>query len=571
MKEYRIYFPDEGTDVLANEGATLMEALIAAGIALYAPCGGHGTCGKCVVEIRKPGEALWQQVRACRTRVDGTLEVRLPHGEENLQVLTTGTEGARGAWNPQVRAVKISVPPCTRGMSTSDWTRLKSALCAAVGMEDWKPNLNICRELGKLLAETRGEIWAVVCGDRVLDVCRDEPKIYMAAFDLGTTSIAGYLLHANQQKVAVADGHSNPQAQFGGDVISRADYALSHGTAALAECAQRALDESIERMCAQAGVSRSRVYAVSLAGNTCMHHLFLNISPDSLVHAPYNPTVSEPLVLSAAEYGIHAHPAAPLFLLPVIGGFVGADTVACMLNGDWLRRDKLTLLIDFGTNGELVLGNCYRKVACSTAAGPAFEGAKIQCGMRGAEGAVDRVRVESGRITWHAIGDAEVRGLCGSGLVDLTAALLETGEMDGSGKLQSGEKYVLEGTNVFLSQKDIREIQLAKAAISAGITLMAKRLGVSVEDIEEVNMAGAFGNNINPDSACAIGLIPEVLRSRIIPVGNAAGEGAKLVLTDRKCWDEAGKLARTTEFLELATLPEFQDEFVDALAFLEEE
>jgi uncharacterized 2Fe-2S/4Fe-4S cluster protein (DUF4445 family) len=324
-------------------------------------------------------------------------------------------------------------------------------------------------------------------------------------------------------------------------------------------------------MCRKAGVPRQRVFAVSLVGNTAMHHLFLGIGPDSLVKAPYNPTLSQPLLLRASDWGIGANPEALLFMLPVIGGFVGADTVACLLSGDWLRRERLTLMIDIGTNGELVLGNRQRRVACSTAAGPAFEGAKITCGMRGADGAIDHAWLEGGALRWHVIGEGPAKGICGSGLVDLVAALLESGDISGSGRLAAGERYDIGNTGVYLTQKDVREVQLAKAAMAAGLRLMAGRMGMAIDDIEEVDIAGAFGNYINPDSACAIGLIPAGLRQRIVPVGNAAGAGAKLALTDATAWAEAETLARTTEFLELATLPEFQDEFVEQLNFDDED
>ena len=503
--------------------------------------------------------------------VDGDLEAKLLRGSENLQVLTDSRQQTPAIWRPMVRAVALNVAPCPRGDRLSDWTRLCRALNEALGEHDWAVSLPVCSTLGKLLSVTRGSVWTVVSGNHVLEVRADEPQVYMAAFDLGTTSIAGYLIHVNARRVAVTGGMRNPQAQYGGDVISRADYALAHGPRPLANCARTALDELLSRMCNETGVPTEAVYAVLAAGNTAMHHLLLGITPDSLVHAPYNPVVSQPLSLSARPYGLQAHPEARLYLLPVIGGFVGADTVACLIAGDWLNRDKLTLMIDIGTNGELVMGDKSRRLACSTAAGPAFEGAKIACGMRGAEGAIDHVTLEDGQVRWHVIGGGPAKGLCGSGLVDLIAVLLKTGALDESGRLQDGDTYFIGDTGVYLTQKDVREVQLAKAAMAAGIALLAERLGVEIEDIREVDIAGAFGNYIDPDSACAIGLIPQALRSKIVPVGNAAGEGAKRCLMDESAWHDARQLAETTEFLELATLPQFQDEFVDQLGFPEED
>ena len=559
---YTVNFILENHRVEVAGGTTLLEAQRLADLPTDAPCGGKGSCRKCSVDYRRAGENEWTRELACKVIVDGDMEVRLLRTGEKLQVLTDGAEVTGAAWNPMVEVRRLKVEPCRKGESRSDWSRLCEALGGA-----WQPSLPICRGLGKLLAETKGSVWAVTCGNRILDVQAEEPDAYMAAFDLGTTSIAGYLIHIAGKRVVLTAGMRNPQAQYGGDVISRADYALSNGPKALADCAREAIDGLARKMCIEAGVSWEKIYAVLLAGNTAMHHLFLGISPDSLVHAPYNPVINEPLDLSASHYGLRIHPAARLLTLPVIGGFVGADTVACLISGDWLNREKLTLMIDIGTNGELVLGGRSRRIACSTAAGPAFEGAKITCGMRGAEGAIDHVWLKDGVVGWHIIGEGKARGICGSGLVDLIAVLLETGELDESGKLQSGDTYSIGDTGVYLTQKDVREVQLAKAAMAAGIVLMAEKLGVEVEDIEEVAIAGAFGNYIDPDSACAIGLIPAGLRQRIVPVGNAAGEGAKLSLMDKAAWESGATLASGTEFLELATMPQFQDEFVEQLGF----
>ena len=562
---YNVNYVLENRVVAVQEGTTLLEAQIAANLPTDAPCGGKGSCRKCAVDYRRTGEAQWRRELACRVRVDGDMEVRLLRADEKLQVLTEGAGEVSAAWDPMVQIRALKVRPCAKGESSSDWARL----CEALGGE-WEPNLAICRGLGKLLTDTKGAVWAVTSGNRVLDVQDRLPEVYMAAFDLGTTSIAGYLIHVNARRVAVTAGMRNPQAQYGGDVISRADYALENGPKALADCAREAIDALTRRMCMEAGVSWEAVYGVLIAGNTAMHHLFLGVSPDSLVHAPYNPVINEPLSLPASHYGLRVHPAARLYTLPVIGGFVGADTVACLISGDWLELDKLTLMIDIGTNGELVLGDKRRRLACSTAAGPAFEGAKITCGMRGAEGAIDHVSLVDGKLQWHVIGDGQARGICGSGLVDLIAALLEAGALDESGKLQGGDRFNIGDTGVYLTQKDVREVQLAKAAMAAGIVLMAEKLGVELTDIQEVDIAGAFGNYIDPDSACAIGLIPAELRQRIVPVGNAAGEGAKRALMDRAAWASGRQLAETTEFLELATMPQFQDEFVDQLGFPEE-
>lgn len=313
-----------------------------------------------------------------------------------------------------------------------------------------------------------------------------------------------------------------------------------------------------------------------------MHHLFLGISPASLVHAPYTPAISQSLTLSAAQYGLSIHPKGQLLMLPNIAGYVGADTSGCLLAVRPDQKEEITLLLDVGTNGEMVLGNRERLVACSTAAGPAFEGAKIECGMWGAEGAVDHVFFENGAWSYTTIGGGPAAGLCGSGLLDLVAHLLKNGFIDESGILKSGQEdekifYLARpeasanGKGVYLTQKDIREVQLAKAAIAAGIRILMKSLSISEEEIACLYIAGAFGNYMDPISAGVIGLIPRSLTGRVCMIGNAAGEGAKIALRNAEEWKLADRLAKEVVFLELAALPEFQDCFVEELEFSMEE
>ena len=555
----------------AQAGTSLLQVQIDAGLQPDAPCGGRGTCGKCDVQIRASAQEEWQRVRACQTAVQSDLELLSPLPAQRAQILTDSGCASDEALLPQVACVELRLPSNRPGESVAEWELFKAALREATGRDCWQPSLPIAAKLAALKKQRRSAetLFAVIDGDRVLDVGEAPQQLYMAAFDIGTTSIAGYLLRADSPESVAARGMLNPQRQFGADVISRADYALEHGAEALAQCVREAVDEMLGQLCADAGVDRRSVYALSVVGNTCIHHLFLGLRPESLTVTPYNPVISEALLLRAADCDLHAHPEATLRILPVIAGFVGADTVACLVAEGWERVEPITLMIDIGTNGEIVLGNRERMIACSTAAGPAFEGAKISCGMRGMPGAIDRVRLEDGKLRWHVIGDCAPVGVCGSGLIDLIATLRACGEIDETGKLTSGAEYRLEGTDVALTQRDVREVQLAKAAICAGIELLAGQLGVTLAQIDQVHLAGAFGNYMNPDSACAIGLIPMELRAKIRSIGNAAGEGAKRVLLERDAWARASQLAHQAEFLELASLDSFQDTFVDALEFPE--
>ena len=425
MHKYQIIFVRENKAAEAAEGASLLQVQIDAGLQPDAPCGGRGTCGKCVVEIRQSVQDPWQSVRACQTCVHSDLEVRTPAPSQRAQILTGSACASGAALSPQAECVVLQVPSNRPGESVAEWELFKAALRDVTGRGDWQPCLSIAAKLAGLKKRKRdsGELYAVIDGDRVLDVSESPQPVCMAAFDVGTTSIAGYLLRTDSPEPLAQRGMLNPQRQFGADIISRADYALKHGPEALAQCVHAAIDEMIGQLCTDAGVERRSIYALSVVGNTCIHHLFLGIAPESLAVTPYNPVISEALLLRAADFDLHAHPEATLRILPVIAGFVGADTVGCLVAESWERVEPVTLMIDIGTNGEIVLGNRNRMIACSTAAGPAFEGAKISCGMRGARGAIDRVRVEEGRLRWHVIGDCAPVGVCGSGLIDLIAAL----------------------------------------------------------------------------------------------------------------------------------------------------
>lgn len=400
--------------------------------------------------------------------------------------------------------------------------------------------------------------------------CSTQPDgqyAYTAAFDIGTTTLVGFLLDGiTGQELACASA-LNPQAQYGADVISRIQTVLEQPQTPMRGCICQALGALTGELARQAGIDPAQIQCTAVVGNTAMHHLLLGIDPRPLVTPPYMPRQTDAQILPAQTL---LPVSGQIRVLPNIAGFVGADTVGCLTATRFDQRQELTLMIDIGTNGEMVLGDSRRRVACSTAAGPAFEGAKISQGMRGSPGAIDHVSVQDGGLVCHVIGEEQARGLCGSGLLDLVACLLELGVIDESGCLE-GKSYTIPGTSVCLTQSDVREVQLAKAAIRAGIELMCSHLGTVPEQIQTVLLAGAFGNYLNPRSACRIGMIPPCLLERIQPIGNAAGAGARLCALSQAEFAYSQRLARQTEFLELASKPDFQDRFVDALEFCEED
>ncbi len=550
-------------------------------------------------------------VRACQTKVSSDICVdTLTSQEQDFSILTEGYLRPV-TFHPGLSVHKIQLDKPQPGDKRSDWERMLEQLAkteaetqSKAQPETWpeiqpnvqsdgseriqlevqsgiRPGIQPDPALASTLYDRRGESgtwYAIYTENEILELRREPGRICFAAFDVGTTTVVGYLLDAGDGSVLAVESRLNPQAQYGADVIMRANYALEHGTELLAACIRTAVNEMLEALARKAQVSTTDIFQVSVVGNTCMHHLFLGISPASLVHAPYTPAISQRLTLRAAEYGLCVHPKAQLLMLPVIAGYVGADTCACLMAVRPDLKDEITLLLDIGTNGEMVLGNRKRRVACSTAAGPAFEGAKITCGMRGAVGAVDHVFYKDGVWSYSTIGGEPAIGLCGSGLIDLVACLLRAGRVDENGRLESGQEdpqtFVLvspedsgNGKGVYLTRKDVGEVQLAKAAIAAGIQLLMKELQVTEDDIAEVCIAGAFGSYMNPLSAGEIGMFPRSLTDRVKAIGNAAGEGAKLALISREELKLSDELARGTDFIELAALPEFQDCFIEQLEF----
>ena len=570
-----VKFVRENIEIEMEDGASVLEAEIRAGLRPDAPCGGLGKCGKCLVKIN--GEV----VKACQVRISEceTCVVETLDRAGSEKILTDGFN-REVVFEPGLRMVQVELEKARPGEKRSDWQRLLDELAemdSDVEPERMEVDLKLAGELYGMRIDS--DDWYVIySGRRILEMRKQAGRRCLAAFDIGTTTIAGYLLDSEDGRMLAVESRMNPQAQYGADVIMRANYALEHGTDVLSRCIREAVNEMLGVLAGDAGISREDIFQVCIVGNTCMHHLFLGISPASLVHAPYTPAVSERLVLNAGDYGLDVQRKAELIMLPDIAGYVGADTCGCLLALRQDQKDEISLMIDIGTNGEMVLGNRNRLVTCSTAAGPAFEGAKIECGMRGAAGAVDHVKYENGKWDYTTVGNQPAVGLCGSGLIDLVAGLLDAGMLDENGALSSGQEkqgvFMLvpleqagNERGVYLTQKDIGEVQLAKAAIAAGIQMLMKRLGITEEEICSVYIAGAFGNYMDPVSAGKIGLLPAALVKKVKPVGNAAGEGAKIALVNEREMLEMDELVGKIDFVELAASGDFQDYFIDELGF----
>ncbi len=390
---------------------------------------------------------------------------------------------------------------------------------------------------------------------------------HLLAFDIGTTSVVCYLLDGKTGAELASAGAANPQAVYGADVISRIQSALRGNMNDLTAAVRNCMLSLTEAVCQKADISPRQIGVVSVVGNPAMQQLFLEISPENLAAVPFAPKLTKAKIIPCNPY-LPCCPDALLLIVPDISGFVGADTLGCVLSTKLYESDEITLLVDIGTNGEMVLGNRERLIACSTAAGPALEGANIQFGMRGTQGAIDHVWLEDGQIRYSVIGAGKAKGICGSGLIDAVAAALELGLLNKRGRIQNETRTIPLADGIYLTQEDIRQVQMAKGAIHAGIILMAAQLGLDISDIRRVLLAGAFGTHMDPTSACRMGLLPAQLESRITAVGNAAGSGAKMLARDQAALELCQSLTEKTEFLELASLPEFPKTFAKAMGFV---
>ena len=523
MTHFNVTFRPDEKQVSIHSGATLVEAAGQAGITLNTNCGGKGTCGKCAVILEPHG----QEVLACQYHIQSDLVVTVPAGSRffGQKILTAGVDA------------KTKIQP------------------------------DIYKKYGKLTSKD---------------------KIFGVAVDIGTTTVVAKLINMKNGLCLATEADLNPQIRYGDDVISRIAYA--HTDEKLLELHKIIIDclnELIAKLCGQATINANDIYELCVVGNTTMNHLFLKLPVGQLGQAPYNAFSVDAKDLPADELSLRINPAGNIHTVENIAGFVGSDTIAVAVAVDMDLADEMTLVVDIGTNGEIVLGTKDKLFAASCAAGPAFEGARITCGSRAVEGAIEAVVVNEGDINLDVIGNCPPSSICGSGLIDAVAVLLDLGIIDSTGRFverdklhgklppallsriieQNGQPAFILAERLLLTQKDIRQVQLAKAAIRAGIKLLQKKFGIEELDIKQILLAGAFGNYIRRESALRIGLLPDVPIERIHSVGNAACSGAQMILLSRKTRTLARRLARKIEYVEIAHQKEFADVYADCMLF----
>ena len=609
-----ITFLPDGRTVLAEPGTPLLRAAHGGQIDVTATCGGRGRCTSCRVKFvagTVPPPTINDQLQlgddlvregyrlACQARAAEAVTVRVapPLDESAFQILGAARDPAalsRVAMDSGIRkrCVRVELPREERSQ-TSDLEEL----CRAVDLAPDAVPLDVVRTLPSTLREAKGEVTVVTFGDAPLTVERGDTTAmaFGLAVDVGTTSVVTTLLELASGEVMGSVSSLNPQAVFGGDLMSRIAFAqwnpanLRKLQSRILGLLNQQIDETLER----AGVLPQWIYKVTVVGNTCMHHVLLGVDPTHVGLAPYAPVLRHPVVVPARALHLKVNPEARVCLLPIVAGFVGADAVAVALATRIYESPVPRAAVDIGTNGEVVMGTRDRLLACSAPAGPALEGAQIRHGMRGAVGAIDRVWLEAGAIRWHVIGEAAPQGIAGSGLIDAVAMALDAGLLDGTGLIQvegrdalprplrdaiemRGPERVLVlvprgqaagGGEILLSQEDVRQVQLAKGAIAGGIRMLQTVLGLADADVAELMLAGGFGNYLSARSAVRIGLIPALPAERIRYVGNAAALGAQLALLSEPERARAARLAREIEHVSLAAHPDFQDVFVEAMNF----
>jgi uncharacterized 2Fe-2S/4Fe-4S cluster protein (DUF4445 family) len=613
-------------------GTPLLDAARSLGVYIESVCGGRGLCGRCQVEVteghfskhgitsraehlteadateapyRRRGVLPAGRRLSCSARVAGDLVVDVP-GEfaVNRQVVRKRAEVRAIEQDPATRLVAVTVAEPDMERPLGDADRLIAAIEAS---GDWRGVALDTHLLGQVQRVLRAGGWTVTAAVHQ-DV--DRPTVvalwpgvhsglFGVAFDIGSTTIAGHLVDLTTGRGVASAGTSNPQIRFGEDLMSRISYLMMNpdDRFALTEAVRGAVSALTSRLCAQADISSDDVLEAVFVGNPVMHHLFLGIDPVELGQAPFALAVSAALRLPARELGLAVNPGARAYVLPCIAGHVGADAAAVALAEGPQHHDEITLVVDVGTNAEILLGNRERVLAASSPTGPAFEGAQITAGQRAAPGAIERVRIDPvtleprfkviGVAAWsdeagfdEQIESVGVTGICGSGIIEAVADLYLAGVVTGEGLIDGGTmarssrifgdgrtfSYRLcDGTvSISVTQADIRAIQLAKGALYAGVRLLMDRLGV--DHVDRIKLAGAFGSYIDPKYAMVLGMIPDCRLDRVSAIGNAAGTGARMALVNRGHRAEVEALVRRVEKIETALESRFQEHFVFAMA-----
>ncbi len=627
----RVVFTPSGKRGEFAVGTNLLDAARELGVDLDSVCGGRGLCGRCQVltpfgEFPKHKinslethlsegskvEARYQRINGefvdgrrlgCQAKILGDLVVDVPPDSQvHRQIIRKAVDHVHITLDPAVRLHVVEVQEPDMHDPSGDLRRLKDALHKEWELDSLDAGLNVIKALQTALRTGDWQVTVAVYNEKeILAVWPGfKETIYGLAVDVGSTTIAGHLCDLSTGNVIASSGIMNPQIRFGEDLMSRVSYVMMNpgGEEAMTDAVQHAINTLIDDVAKEVSIDSSDILELTFVANPVMHHLLLGINPVELGGAPFALATDESLSINACDMGINAHAQAKAYLLPCVAGHVGADTAGVVLAEQPGKLDDITLLVDVGTNAEIVLGNSERLLACSSPTGPAFEGAQISGGQRAAPGAIERVRIDPetleprysiiGSDTWsndesfaEDTAATGVTGICGSGIIEVVAEMFLAGIIDADGVVQGDLSskspriiaddrtfsYVLhEGdVSIRITQNDVRQIQLAKAALYAGVRLLMDRL--EVEQIQRIRLAGAFGSHIDVKYAMVLGLIPDCNLEQVDSAGNAAGTGARIALLDKSSRQQIEQTVRRVEKVETAVEPQFQAHFVEAMAF----
>ncbi len=620
-----VVFTPSGRRGRFEHGTTLLDAARRLGVDLDSVCGGRGICGRCQVEISEgehakhgitssashltPADEVEARYAAerglaerrrlgCIASVAGDLVVDVPpESQLYRQVVRKEADAHPIEIDPVVRLYYVEVESAELGGSSGDVRRLRESLAHEWGLDTLAVDPHLLPSVQPALRSGHGAVTvAVHDGDTITGIWpRLHDRAYGVAFDVGSTTVAGHLCDLSTGEVLASAGEMNPQIRFGEDLMSRVSYVMLHAGAEkeLTKVVRGCLAKLTAQLASAAEIERDDILEVTLVGNPIMHHLLLGIDPTPLGAAPFPLTVDESVRMPARELGLPVHSGARVYVLPCIAGHVGADSAGVILSEGPHLTDEVNLIVDVGTNAEIVLGNRDRLLAASSPTGPAFEGAQISCGVRAAPGAIERVRIDPetleprvrviGTDAWSdepGFAGARVMGVCGSGIIEAIAELHLAGALTTDGTIdgllaERSPRIVRDGRTfsyvlwrgepeLVITQNDVRQIQLAKAALYAGCALLMERYGI--ERVERIRLAGAFGTHIDPVHALVLGLVPDCDPERVTAAGNAAGTGARIALLNRAARAEIEEVVRRVEKVETAVEPRFQEHFVKAMA-----
>lgn len=584
LENIQIFFPLLDKTLLIEPGKTVADACAMVGIPQNLVCGGKGTCKKCLITIRENGHIA--EVLACQHPVSQDMSILISREAALSQILETRAD-ATLPFDPRVKVFAIAYANLKTEMCSFDLETIRKALALPVIM----PSLEVLKKCTQVFHSKEKKLLNLVLfNEEIIDMIPgDEPMApFGVAFDIGTTSVVGYLYDLATGVLINQYSTLNKQISFGGDVISRIEFASDsvENLVKIQGSILETINDILSYLCKESDVSRNNIYDCVFCGNSTMSHLFLGLDPKHLGISPFTGITRDMIMLNASDLNIEINSLGRITFLPLLGGFVGADTTAVLLG---LPRDEsLRLMIDLGTNGEIAVGNHHKFFVASTACGPALEGAGIHMGMRGTTGAIEKVTLVNGKIECQVIGNTAPIGFCGSGIIDAIAILYREGLIYDRGNFikdtvleahplkdhfgidESGQRYFVivtqdensGGQEMIITQKDIRQVQLAKAAIYTGCCLLTKHYGIKGSQLTEIVLAGAFGNYIDLDNAQFIGLLPKIEGVPIRSIGNGAGTGAQLFLLSRDEVAFCEKIPEVTTHIELASDPNFSNAYM---------